>query len=101
MSKDLGGFDDLLKLDIDTETESHRIIEGEISENVSLLYDATTNEYFIESDVIGEQEYYDGNTVCIDPHTFTGFELGNCKLSKEDFDGFVKFIQTLIEKGEI
>ena len=94
------GIEDLLKVNVDIELENHKIVEGEISEYASFLYDITTNEYLIESDEIAESEEYDDTQILIDD-SFEGLSIGKCNVTKKDFEDFKNFIKQLKEKGEI
>ena len=94
------GLSELLNADVDTEVENHRVIEGELSEYASFLYDVTTNEYYIESNELAEIEEYDDIKVLIDDF-FGGLDIGECHVTKEDFEGFKEFILLLKSKGEI
>lgn len=92
--KKMDGLDELLSLNIDTETEMHTIIEGSIADDISFLYDVTTNEYLIESDRLAEKEGYEDMTVLIDPDSFEGMDLDGYFVSKEDFLGFKDFVES-------
>lgn len=95
------GLEEILAKDVGCEFEDHEVIEGELSNTASFLYDATTGEYKIESEDLAEIEEYDDISVVINPETFEGLDIGNCHVSRQDLDGFIDFINYLKEKGEI
>ena len=98
--KKMDGLEELLSLNIDTDTETHTIIEGSIADDVSFLYDVTTNEYLIESDRLAEKEGYEEMTMLIDPESFNGIDLDGYFVSKEDFLGFKDFVESQTKKGK-
>ena len=101
MIQQFTGLNKLLTENDDCTFENHTIIEGELSEYASLVYDVTTDEYFIESEELAELEEYDDITVAIDPDTFEGMEVGKCKVTKKDLEDFKVFLKELKDKGKL
>ncbi len=92
MIANLSSFNDLLKMDLpDVEVEDSEIIEGEIKEYVSLIYDKCTKEYFIE---IIDDETFDEFRIPIDEN-FSGEIIDNVEVTKEDFEQFKELVNNL------
>lgn len=92
MVANLSSFNDLLKMDLpDIELEDSEIIEGEVKEYVSFIYDKNTQEYFIE---IIDDETFDEFRIPIDEN-FNGEIIDNVEVTKEDFEHFKELINNL------
>lgn len=90
MVANLNSFNDLLTMDLpNVEIEDSEIIEGEITEYLSFIYDKSTKEYFIE---IIDGETFDEFMLPIDEKTFNGDDIDGIKITKEDFEQFKELI---------
>lgn len=89
MVANLNSFNDLLTMDLpNVEIEDSEIIEGEVSDYVSFIYDKNTKEYFIE---IVDKETFDEFKIPID-EDFDGDIIDGIKITKEDFEQFKNLI---------
>lgn len=80
-------------VDFDDKTidvEMGEMIEYEVSDSVSILYDKTTKNYFI--DYIDYNDSCDEFTIDLDEN-FNGIQLDDTYISKEDFIDFKKLVE--------
>jgi len=64
--------------------EESDVVEWEISDNISMLYDKRTQKFTIDGI---DMETFDEYTVELDD-SFDGMEIDGVEISKEDFDKF-------------
>lgn len=89
MVANLNSFNDLLTMDLpNVEIEDSEIIEGEVSDYVSFIYDKNTKEYFIE---IVDKETFDEFKIPID-EDFDDDIIDGIEITKEDFEQFKDLI---------
>lgn len=91
--EDLHFIDDEFAVDESKITfENSEVIEYEISNEISLLYDKYEKKYYIYG--IDYDDSFDEFNYELDDD-FTGIELDGTFVSKEEFDDFKKLIQSL------
>lgn len=89
MVANLNSFNDLLTMDLpNVEIENSEIIEGEVSDYISFVFDKSTKEYFIE---IVDKETFDEFRIPIDEN-FDGDIVDGIEIAKEDFEQFKNLI---------
>lgn len=76
--------------DKNVEIEMGEMIEYEVSDSISILYDKATKNYFI--DYIDYSDTCDEFTIDLDD-TFNGIEIEGTYISKEDFIDFKNLVE--------
>lgn len=92
MVANLNSFNDLLSMELpNVEIEDSEIIEGEVTDYISFVYNKITKEYFIE---IIDKDTFDEFTIQID-EGFDGDNIDGVEISKNDFEYFKELIKNL------
>lgn len=92
MVANLNSFNDLLSMELpNVEIEDSEIIEGEVTDYISFVYNKITKEYFIE---IIDKDTFDEFTIQID-EDFDGDNIDGVEISKNDFEYFKELIKNL------
>lgn len=76
----------------EVEIESENVVEYEISEFISLMYDISSKKFYISG--IDYEDTFDEFVINIDD-SFDGIELDGVLINKSDFDDFKLLVENL------
>ena len=76
----------------EVDVKSENVVEYEISEFISLMYDLSSKKFYISG--IDYEDTFDEFTVDLD-ESFDGIELDGVMIAKSDFEEFKNLVENL------